>query len=124
MDVADLLSQVINKDTAGGIEALDPTERMVFLISEAEILADMSGVDEFLERYARRSLGTTCADFGVVGREEIAKLLGELEIAGFDVDCTLERLGSLISSRDGYTYDDVVREIERRLSSEVSQKRA
>jgi hypothetical protein len=55
-----------------GIDALDRGQRLVYLISEPEVLCDIEGIDSFLDQYFRNGRETATA-FAVVGAAEIAE---------------------------------------------------
>lgn len=54
MIVDNFIENSIKEGSRGGAEQLDATQRMVFLISEAEILCDMEGIDRSSTNTARR----------------------------------------------------------------------
>jgi hypothetical protein len=45
------IGTAIEVASRNGIGALDANQRLVYLISEAEVLCDMEGIDAFLGRY-------------------------------------------------------------------------
>ena len=93
---------------------LDAEQKLVFLISEAEVLCDMEGIDSFLDRYAPRWVPEAAA-FEAVGAAEIA---AELRAAPFDAlftgDPRLDRVNELITGRVEYAYEAIRRVVEGR----------
>jgi hypothetical protein len=98
-----------------GVAALDPVQRLIYLIAEAECLCDMEGIDSFLDRYAPEWVSEAAAAFEAVGATEIA---AELRTCPTDApvgDPRLDLLHELIVGRTGYSYDDIRRVVEIRL---------
>lgn len=91
-----------------GVAALDPDQRLVYLISEAECLCDSEGIDSFLRRYAPQWLGEAAAAFEAFGAAGIA---AELRAAPLDAlftgDPRLDRLNALLTERAGYGYESI-----------------
>lgn len=100
-----------------GIGALDPLQRLVYLIAEAECLSDMSGIDPFLERYGAEWLGEATAAFEVIGAIEIAAELRSVPANIGAGDPRLDRLNRLITTRAGYDYESIRRVVSERLAS-------
>ena len=108
------IEQAIAAGERLGVAALDPDQRMVYLIAEAECLSDMEGVDSFLGRFAPTWLPEAAAAFMAVGAVEIA---AELRAAPPDAevgDPRLDRLNELITARAGYGYDAVRKVVAER----------
>lgn len=84
--------------------ALEPNQRLVFLISEAEVLCDMEGIDSFLDRYAAEWLGESADAFAAVGATEIAAGLRAIARTGADA-LVVGQTNTLIAQRVGYDYD-------------------
>jgi hypothetical protein len=100
-----------------GIAALNAGQRLIYLISEAECLCDMEGVDSFLERYAPAWIAETAAAFEAVGASDIA---AELRSAPLDApvgDPRLDRLNDLITRRAGYSYESMRRVVAERMQA-------
>ena len=97
-----------------GVETLDPDQQLVFLLSEAECLSDMEGIDSFLGKYAPRWLAEAAAAFESIGAVEIAN---ELRAAPPDApvgDPRLDRLNKLVTTRAGYDYEALRRVVAER----------
>ena len=111
----DFISDAINLGQSHGVASLDPTQRMVFLIAEAEADCDMNGIDTFLSRYGPDWISETAAAFDAVGATEIA---AEMRAAPLDSlftgDTRLDRLNELITGRSGYNYEAIQRVVEER----------
>jgi hypothetical protein len=103
------IESILKRGTEGGVEALAPLERKVWLISEAEVLCDMEGIDSFLDRYITL-LPETVIAFAEVGATEIAESLQAIHDelptrrAGL-----LNHANALVSARSGYDHDAVAR---------------
>src|SRR4029077_884243 len=87
-----------------GIAALGPHQRLVFLISEAECLTDMEGIDAFLAKYSPDWLLETAAAFAAVGAVDIAAEIQALPNCVPVGDPRLDRLNRLVAERVGYDY--------------------
>jgi hypothetical protein len=91
-------------DHGRGIGALDADQRLVYLISEPEVLCDMEGIDAFLGRYFPKWMEEASAAFAEVGATGIAVAL------------LRDRANNLITSRAGYNYEAIRQAVERRLA--------
>jgi hypothetical protein len=101
-----------------GIGALDADQRLVYLISEAEVLCDMEGIDAFIDRYCPKWMEETAAAFAEVGAAEIAAGLRAIA-ADVGNDPLLDRVNELITNRAGYGYETIRKAVERRLAKRV-----
>jgi hypothetical protein len=99
-----------------GVGALDADQRLVFLISEAEVLCDMEGIDSFLDRYFPQWMEETAAAFAEVGAAEIAVTLRAIDADTIRDDPLLDRANDLITSRTGYDYEAICQAVERRIA--------
>jgi len=98
-----------------GVAALDSDKRLVYLIAEAECLADMEGIDAFLRSYAPEWQAEAASAFEAVGAIEIAAELRAIPHDAPVGDPRLVRLNELVVSRVGYSYESLVRVlVERR----------
>jgi hypothetical protein len=114
MDTERFINEAIATGQRLGVATLDPDQRLVYLIAEAECLCAMEGIDSFLDRYAEW-LPETAAAFQAVGATEIAsELLRIPQDALFTGDPRLDRVNGLINERVGYSYDAIVRVIADR----------
>lgn len=66
------INTAIDAGAGDGIEALDHDQRLVYLISEAEVYCDMNGIPSFLDRYFPQWMEETAAAFSEVGAADIA----------------------------------------------------
>jgi hypothetical protein len=109
MSTVDTIKSILKRGAEGGVEALAPAERKVWLISEAEVLSDMEGIDSFLDRY-HTFLPETAAAFADVGAAEIAETLRAIhaELPGRR-EVLLEHANALVTARAGYDYDAIAR---------------
>jgi hypothetical protein len=51
MNIEGFIDEVIKLGSQSGLSALNPIQRKVFLISEAEVSCDINGIDSFIDRY-------------------------------------------------------------------------
>ena len=111
----DFINGAIDLGQSNGVASLDPDQRMVFLIAEAEADCDINGIDTFLSRYGPDWISETAAAFDAVGATEIA---AEMRVAPlhalFTGDKRLDRLNELITARAGYNYEAIQRVVEER----------
>ena len=103
-----------------GLEALDPDQRLVFLISQAEVLCDMEGIDSFLDYYRPRWMPETAAAFAAIGATQIAAALGAITLDTPPDDPLLDRANEFIVNRAGYDYEAIRRVIEGRLTGRIA----
>jgi hypothetical protein len=99
-----------------GVGALDADQRLVFLISEAEVLCDMEGIDAFFDQYFPQWMGETAAAFAEVGAAEIAEGLRAIAADTVRNDSLLGRVNKLIADRAGYDYETIRKAVEQRLA--------
>jgi hypothetical protein len=115
MDPKAFIEAVIDAGQRGGVAALDADQRFVWLISEAEMLCDMEGIDAFLASYFPLWGVETAAAFAEVGADEIAAALRAIA-GGGQRDQLLDCANALITSRAGYDYESIREAVERRLA--------
>lgn len=115
MDPDAFINAAIDAGARDGVGALDPIQRMVFLISEAEVLCDMEGIDSFLNRYAPGWIPAAAAAFEAVGAADIAAELHGAPLDASAGDSRLDRLNELITRRAGYNYEAIRRVVEEHL---------
>lgn len=110
-----LIEAAIDRGSRDGVAALGPAERIVYLVSEAEVYCDMEGIESFLEIY-HPEWTAACADaFEAVGATEIAAGFRRLA-SGAEDDGVTERLNDLITSRSGYRYEAIRDAVVSRIS--------
>jgi len=63
MELDELIEAAISEGMRSGVGSLSPVKRVVFLISEAEVLCDMDGIDSFLRQYAPDWINETAAAY-------------------------------------------------------------
>jgi hypothetical protein len=108
------INAAIEVGSRDGIGALDADQRLVYLISEAEVLCDMEGIDSFLDRYFPQWMEETASAFAEVGAAEIAVALRAIGADTIHDDPLLDRANDLITSRAGYDYETIRKAVERR----------
>lgn len=110
MNFEEILEAIFDKGETKGIEALHKPERALFLISEAEILCDMEGIDSFLDRYPKDEIFECAQAFQAIGALHIGKLLKSIvDVLPERPDELLDQTNQVISDRLGYDYNDIQR---------------
>jgi hypothetical protein len=115
-DADSFIGTAIEVGSRDGIGALDADQRLVFLISEAEVLCDMEGIDAFLDRYFPQWMEETAAAFAELAAAEIAVGLRGIAADKVRNDSVLGRVNELIASRAGYDYETIRKAVEQRLA--------
>jgi hypothetical protein len=111
----DFIKDAIDRGQRNGLKSLDQTQRLVYLIAEAEADCVINGIDTFLDRYAPDWIAETANAFLAVGASEIADELRKAPVdALFSGDPRLNRLNDLICDHVGYDYDAIKRIVEER----------
>ena len=110
------IASAIKLGERDGVAALDADQRLVYLISEAEVHCDMNGIDAFLDRYCPLWMAEAGDAFAAIGATEIAAALKKITPDTPYEDPLLHRLNDLITKRSGYDYEAISNEIERRLA--------
>jgi hypothetical protein len=116
VDADAFIDAAISLGARDGIAALDPDQRLVFLISEAEVDYDMNGIETCLNRYCPLWIAEIADAFAAVGATEIAMCLRAITSDTRREDPVLDRVNELITERSGYDYETIRKEIERRLA--------
>jgi hypothetical protein len=116
MDYNKFIDDAIARGTKDGVVSLDDMQRIVFLVSEAEVMCDIDGIDSFLDRYDPEWTPETAISFERVGAKEIASEFRRLISDAQDRDKILDRLNRLITERTGYDYDSIVNAIKHCVS--------
>jgi hypothetical protein len=99
-----------------GIGALDADQRLVYLVSEAEVLCDIDGINNFLDLYFPQWKEETAAAFAEVGAAEIAIGLRAITAETMRDDPLLDRVNDLITGRVGYDYEAIRKVVGERLA--------
>jgi hypothetical protein len=99
-----------------GIGALDADQRLVYLVSEAEVLCDIDGINNFLDLYFPQWKEETAAAFAEVGAAEIAIGLRAITAETMRDDPLLDRVNDLITGRVGYDYETIREVVGERLA--------
>ena len=104
---SDSIDLVLKRGAVGGLVSLSRSERKVWLISEAEVLCDMEGIDSFLDRH-ESFLPETADAFAEAGAVQIADGLRAIhaQLPGRS-DELLDRVNALVTARTGYNHDSV-----------------
>jgi hypothetical protein len=112
MDTDAFISNAIALGSRHGIDSLTSNQRVVFLVSEAEVFCDMEGIDTFLDRYEPEWIAETASAFEFIGAMQIAIAFRELTTFSSNREATLDRLNTMITNRIGYSYDSIATAIK------------
>jgi len=108
MTPEEFIKTTIHQGDSSGLATLDPDQRFVFLISEAEAWCDMDGIDTLLDRYSPAELAECASAFAEVGASRIATELGQIVSALPHRDeMTLSNTDALIKDRVGYDFETI-----------------
>jgi hypothetical protein len=119
----EFITAAIERGQVSGAASLDADERLVFLISEAEVCCDMDGIDSLLDKYVSADLVDCVAAFFEVGASDIAKALGRI-VEGLPArpEPALGVVDALIKDRVGYDYGAIRTAIARRLAARIQAR--
>ncbi len=112
MDTDAFINDAITLGSRNGIDSIGRNQRIVFLISQAEVLCDMEGIDTFLDIYEPEWIAETASAFEYVGAMQIALAFRELTTQTSNREATLDRLNTMITNRTGYNYDSIANAIQ------------
>ncbi|MBH5329423.1 hypothetical protein H9Q10_07060 [Eikenella sp. S3360] len=102
MDTAAAIQAAIDEGAQHGLARLNLWQQTVFLVAEAELLADMGA--EFCSQYPADTFADTfAAAFRRIGAQHIAGLFTRLATHPHDTECE-QRLAAALSNREGYNY--------------------
>ncbi len=107
--MAETISSILDRGARGGLGSLRGAERKVWLISEAEALCDLEGIDSFLDRYGD-SLLEAADGFAEAGATRIAGILRAIHShLPARPAALLDLANDLVTERAGYDEDSVLR---------------
>jgi hypothetical protein len=115
------ITLAIEAGARDGVASLDADQRLVFLVSEAEILCDMEGIDSFIDRNGPEWLAECAIAFETTGASEIALGLRQIGPDTATDDPILERLNTMITGRVGSNDEAIRRAVELRLKSDPAR---
>jgi hypothetical protein len=108
MDIKGFIDEALKLGSQSGLSALNPIQRKVFLISEAEVSCDMDGIDSLIDRYGASMLLEAAEAFSAVGASAIAAGLEEVAHSSPSTNKELlDRVNTLIRNRSGYDADSI-----------------
>ena len=108
MTTDEFISASIERGAKEGMRVLSGKERTVFLVSEAEVLCDMEGIDTLLDRIESKELSGVSDAIDAIGASEIAVCLRKIEESlPIRNDEALRHANDLITSRTGYSYEAI-----------------
>lgn len=111
------IENAIDQGSRESLQTLNELQKLVFLISEAEVCCDMEGIDSFLDQYDMDEILLTYEAFRSVGALEIAEGLKKLSVLlpTRDED-QLSYINQLITDRVGYDYEAIESTIVARMA--------
>jgi len=113
MNAEQIINRAINRGQTEGLSSLSSAERVVFLISEAEVHCDMDGIDSLLDQYPRETLADCARAFRAVGASDIADTSSAIVTAWPNrPDELLCQVNELITGRCRYDYEAIAQWIE------------
>ena len=113
MDAKRFIDEAITLGSQSGLSGLDPLQRKVFLISEAEVCCDMDGFDSFINSYEPAMLLEAAEAFSAVGASATGAGLQEIaQSLPSASEELIEHVNTLICKRSGYDFDSIVRYVE------------
>ena len=112
------INSAIDRGAREGLDALEPLQQTVFLISEVEVYSDMGGIDAFVDAYGPTGLRRASEAFLAVGATEIAAALVAMARGLPGVDENLwNRANALTTARTGYNFDAIAACVQARLAN-------
>jgi hypothetical protein len=113
-----VVSAALEQGQRDGLDTLDNLSRWIFLVSEAELLCDMEGVDSFVDRYG----GLVLLELADAYRNLGAQALAEASRAVADAlpirtKSDLDHLNRLVCDRAGYDFKAIRAEVSRQLAT-------
>jgi hypothetical protein len=115
MSAEAFISTAIARGEDEGLSALTGKERVVFLISEVEVLTDMQGIDSVVDRVEKKEMSGVSDAFEAIGAQEIARHLRKIEAdLPLRDEGSLDEANRLITARAGYSYDSIKMYVEKR----------
>ncbi len=113
MTTDDFVSSAIERGGKDGIHTLTEKERVVYLVSESEVLCDMEGIETLVEHIERKEIFGVSEAFAAIGAEAIASCLKKIEesLPARDDDAMMQA-EDLIIARAGYSYEAIKRFVE------------
>jgi hypothetical protein len=107
-----LISSAIDRGNAEGLSGLRGIERLVFLISEAEVLCDKDGIDAFIQTYGKHGVEELVHAYARIGAGQIAETLRRMsDELPSQPDELLSAANTMICDRSGYSYEDIERAV-------------
>jgi hypothetical protein len=117
----EFINAAIDKGQSGGPASLHPDERLVYLISDAEVSCDINGIDTLLDSYSPTDLDECASAYAEIGASDIAAALREIVSAlPAREEASLSKADSLIKDRVGYNYDAIRAAVDRRLTRQCN----
>ena len=118
MDAAAFINYAIDRGSSMGLVELAGLEREVFLVSEAEVLCDLDGIDSFVDRYESSGLREAAAAFRQIGATDIAAGMEAMAASLPTVSEDLwDQVTRLVTARAGYDFESIERYVSAKLTS-------
>ena len=114
LDPKGFIDDAIECGSRSGLQSLAGIARQVYLISEAEVLCDMEGIDSFLDKYGGAGVAELAGAYDRIGADAISSVLREISAAmPSPPDAALDLANNLIADRAGYGYEDIASAVTR-----------
>ncbi|QGJ19853.1 MULTISPECIES: hypothetical protein [unclassified Polaromonas] len=107
MDVDAEIRNAIEVGERQGLASLAGMRQQVFAISEAEVYCDKDGIDALVHRYGFSTMHIFAEAYRAIGAADIASALLELHAAGTPSRKLMSRANTLITRREGYSYENL-----------------
>lgn len=103
MDFDTTINKIIDKGESFGLDGMIAYERIIYLISEAEVYCDMEGIDSFVDHYKEDGIKELIEGYRKIGANELSETFSNLINAeAHEKGEILDELNEMITSRKGY----------------------
>jgi hypothetical protein len=114
LDPESFIDDAIKQGSRLGLRSLAGVARQVYLISEAEVLCDMEGIDSFVDAYGGAGVAELAEAYAFIGAWKISSVLREISGAMPGArEEALDLANALICDRAGYGYEDIANAVVR-----------
>ena len=111
MDIESYIQNAIEIAASKGLESLDPCQKSIFYISEAEVTCNMDGIDSLIDRYGQKAMACFSTAYSQIGAHSISALFAVIATGDIDEE-TLSEINELITNREDYSYNSISKYIE------------
>jgi hypothetical protein len=108
VDADEFITNAIDLGQKKGMTSLSPMQRIVWMVSEAEVYCDKDGIDALIDHYGLSAMLEFAQAFHAVGASEIAQAIAQIPIrSGEHREVSFDLANRLIRSRHGYSYESI-----------------